>query len=778
MLVSFPESIQYDFAMQFLQRAKTNLFGIKPRAHHLEIETNNLVIGRVLQRISETRPVVFPYLGNKFHTWIITGKTRRELDRTLNRVSRFVVPTYAEFATSTRLPQLKAFKKDGNTLEQLGFALYPAGYYIWHSRVEYFDIILRHLDMWMSLEEECPSFQVEQHPTYRSLHNVFDAALAAGNWQEAEQCLQEMQQSHLITADNLAFLQVQLMAQQQRWLDIWRRSDFANLARMRMPRAVRAALLTAFHHSVILPFEQQERWEDALDAFKQARSGMGLLLTGRFGLTQAPVIQVYAYQAAVENDRDGLAQLSAVCATRTAQVCVEQMLQVLGGTMADNPREVSGTISSASPLRQARIALADLDYDAAIRFAEEVKQPAERAILLMQIAFHSCDVPVAEEALLSYWELPREEQTRLEEQYSFLRLYQKYLLEITNYRSPDSTSPAAPSSPLIQDWFEWFDLAESNPDDPDLMASLDRLTDGTDDRHWNLEKVKILSDKLLSFIVKRRSSSYPYTKIAIQRLVDFFLQDADFPRGEDAYGDLYETLYFSLLEKQAINQTTGFALLRLAETILRRSPTQRDRLCENFIDWCKTPIPALENWVLEAFDLLAEYGLAPGLLANWYRDWVSRLLDLPSSRERASLETWLIFGQWIQPGPDLLTRLQQALTVVTEKDIDNPVADLPSGYRISIFSLRESSTARAKQLLLERNKNLDVRICLEKDLNAHAIALAQNSDLVVVVTTCLSHALTYGIGPYLKKGPVYPQSSGSTSLVRAIEEYITRMKQN
>lgn len=118
----------------------------------------------------------------------------------------------------------------------------------------------------------------------------------------------------------------------------------------------------------------------------------------------------------------------------------------------------------------------------------------------------------------------------------------------------------------------------------------------------------------------------------------------------------------------------------------------------------------------------------------------------------------------------------QAVTVVTKKDIDNPVANLPDGYRISIFSLRESSTARAKQLLLERNKNLDIRISLEKDLNAQAKALAQNSDLVVIITTCISHALTYSIGPYLKKDPVYPLSSGSTSIIRAVEEHLRKME--
>src|SRR2546421_12924194 len=95
MLISFPESTHYDFAMQFLQRANTTLLGIKPRSLHLEIEASNPVIGRLLQRISENRPVVFPYLGSAPHAWIIMGKTRRQLDRTLPQVSHFVLPTYA-----------------------------------------------------------------------------------------------------------------------------------------------------------------------------------------------------------------------------------------------------------------------------------------------------------------------------------------------------------------------------------------------------------------------------------------------------------------------------------------------------------------------------------------------------------------------------------------------------------------------------------------------------------------------------------------------------------
>jgi MarR-like DNA-binding transcriptional regulator SgrR of sgrS sRNA len=112
------------------------------------------------------------------------------------------------------------------------------------------------------------------------------------------------------------------------------------------------------------------------------------------------------------------------------------------------------------------------------------------------------------------------------------------------------------------------------------------------------------------------------------------------------------------------------------------------------------------------------------------------------------------------------------LTDSVDQDTENPIGKLPDGYRIGIFSLRESSAQRVKQLLEARNSSLNVRICTEKDLNEQAKAIAQNADLVVVVWTCLSHALSYGIEPYLQEKPVFPQSSGSTSIMRAIEERV------
>ena len=112
----------------------------------------------------------------------------------------------------------------------------------------------------------------------------------------------------------------------------------------------------------------------------------------------------------------------------------------------------------------------------------------------------------------------------------------------------------------------------------------------------------------------------------------------------------------------------------------------------------------------------------------------------------------------IQPGNDLIQQLEQKLKQPTESDVTDVLNIFPAGYRIGIYSLREGSAKRASQLLLARNPVLKVDVCSDEVLTTPAKTLAQNADLVVLVTTALKHSLFYGIGPYLTphKVIVYP----------------------
>lgn len=757
--VHFNKQAQYTFAATFFQASGNTRPDAILSPEALKIETDEPTMGMLLKRISEGQTAVMPYVGQDDITWIIAGANQRELDQTMRYIKRFLMPTYARFTPTGDIPKKYTFDSSGKDSQQAGAEIYPAGYYRLVSRSSDQKLILQRLKLWLDLEASRPTQQVEQHHSYRDLATAFHAALAAANWTEAEQCLQEMQRLNLSTADNLAFLEIQLLAQQRRWSEIWNHADFALLSRMRVPRMVRAALLTAFHHSELLKLEQSGAWEQAFETFKQHRPSLGLLLTGRFGLSQVPVVQVFAYQAVLDADRTSFEALRAVQDDQQVQICLDYLQSLL-------PPEPEVSKPLLPPHERIRQALAFSDFDTALHAIRDMEPIAERATLLVEIAFHSGDVQVAEHALLTFWELEDTVQQHIQQSEPRIPYYLDFLGSLVDTPKNDDAVPT------IRHWLEWFQLAQDVPDSPYLASALDQMPTTHDDRFWTTERVDNLYNALLVFVTDQERISRTYVSKAIQNLITLFLQDNAFPRSHETYDNLYEALYLGLLETQKPSETASMTLLRLAESLLSNQPGRCHSFWENLSAWLQVPVPALETSVLEAFELLMEYGLSGNELTTWYRTWVDHLISLPTTRERVNLETWLAFGKWMQTVPDLVSRLEQMLTDSVDQDTENPIGKLPDGYRIGIFSLRESSAQRVKQLLEARNSSLNVRICTEKDLNEQAKAIAQNADLVVVVWTCLSHALSYGIEPYLQEKPVFPQSSGSTSIMRAIEERV------
>jgi hypothetical protein len=526
-----------------------------------------------------------------------------------------------------------------------------------------------------------------------------------------------------------------------------------------------------------LPLEEQKYWDQALATFQQNRAQLGLLLTGRFGLTQKPIIHIFAYQAALDKDLDNLKQLS----TLTDSTVIQQLQQIVAPNIqAASQTELKGPQQEESAFNlpyHIHKALFEQNYDEAIQLAHQMDGGPEKSIILLQIAFYSSDISLANEALITYWDLPFEVQKQLESRHLFLHSYIQHLKELTRYESAFDTANTTATQPnSINSWLEWFDHVEASSDQTIISIALDHLLANKDTNSWTKDIIIQIGEKLFTYLYSDSINSSQQKRDVLQYFVNVFLTDNDFPHIDGYYIDIYEILYEGIREKLNINQTNGLALLRLAEAILIQQPQKCEKVFDELYGWCKQPIPALEDWVLEAFDLFAEYGLSQGLLINWYRDWLSILLNSPRSQERTKLQTWQKFGNWIQPGQDIISRLDQAIKKVAVEETNDAIAELPTGYRIGILTLRESSAQRVKEMLLERNKNLDIRICSEKDFSNQVKTTAQKSDMVVIVTTCIKHAITYGISPYLKGDPVYPISSGSSSILTAIEQRASRSK--
>ena len=202
-----------------------------------------------------------------------------------------------------------------------------------------------------------------------------------------------------------------------------------------------------------------------------------------------------------------------------------------------------------------------------------------------------------------------------------------------------------------------------------------------------------------------------------------------------------------------------------------QAPGKCEAVLTNLRQWSGAPLPKMELWVLDIYEMLIEFGLLPQQLAPWCREWLEWLLMIPDTGQ-IQWRIWLAVAKIIQPGVDLLSRLEQKLESVSEQEEEDILKSFGANYKIGIYTLHQSSALRARELLLARNPQLDIRICTDTVMTASAKALAQNADLVVLVTTAVTHNLVYSIRSYFKENATtYPQSSGSSSIIRAIEEY-------
>jgi hypothetical protein len=321
---------------------------------------------------------------------------------------------------------------------------------------------------------------------------------------------------------------------------------------------------------------------------------------------------------------------------------------------------------------------------------------------------------------------------------------------------------------------EWFDRLLIAPDDPALDMAIDALSQQADDRHWKPDVVRTINSKLEAIFDQPESVLRSRTtQRGVNTLIDQLLTDTGFPHRSQEYLDLYEGLLNWMALSHVVSEASARKLLRLAEAHLRHRPTQAKEIARELCKWFDHPTLALEELVLDAFDLLINYAVERQDIFDSYREWLGHLLDLPATASwaRTSREVWFSIGKWLQPGDDLMRVLQQQLENVISDAAGDPLGRLQPGCRIAIFTLNPAAARRAEGIIQQRNPSVKIDICNDTVLTESAKRLASHADIPVIVSTCLTHALFYGIKPHLQIKPVYPTFQGATSIVRALEDF-------
>jgi hypothetical protein len=657
--------------------------------------------------------------GAECDFWLLQHTELTLLHQQWRALSHFLVPSYAE-TIGGEVPQVWQEGKEY--------------YIVLRSPYSHRGDIEKALTFYLKLQKEQPTWEFDSHPNFFEEYGIFSQALATQQWEVAEATLKKIQEHNLTTRENQRFLFLRLNALQHRWWVIWEHQDYPLWARMTLPKAIRSILIQAFHETVLRQNEDLGRFYDNAAEVGRHLPRLSTLVSTRDGLTEPAVIRTFAYVYAFQREKDGLEQLRSVAEDELTQSCIEQLLQDVVAPKNVNSGE------------QARKALMGNQYDVAYHHARNVEDALERVGLLLEIVAlqDEPDASKMQEALKAYDELDASQ-----------RQSRKLARDADAVRERLDKAQGDISS-----WEMWFEILHHNAEDKRLDYSYKKLAVEQAPIDWSAESISRLVDNLIS--IGDSISSKPFVREAFKLFSEQLLQDS-FPRTEGY--DLYDMMWGLLLE-ETFNSERFALVIQYTGALLRQDKARVRNCFERLKTWLGKPSQAFDAQFFEALETLIDYGLEKAIAADWAMEWTASWHATPQN-----WEMWQPLLEWLEiPNVERFASTQQE--AVPQEDA---VAQLPSGFRIAIFTHRTQSATRAVEILQARNPSLVLEVLDDDKMNDRMGSSARNANIAVIVTSCLSHAVFYGIKPLLAQDPVYPPSSGSVGIVRAVEDYAERV---
>ncbi len=316
---------------------------------------------------------------------------------------------------------------------------------------------------------------------------------------------------------------------------------------------------------------------------------------------------------------------------------------------------------------------------------------------------------------------------------------------------------------MPRSWPAWFAFME------ECSASSEFLLDLMPERE-SMEWGHTIIDQMVETLVDPCPEIEQKLESITPRLVISALEDPSFPRQELRL--FYETLLMLMDARLSRNYDNTLRFVGMMEGMLRLYPESAELRWREVEGWLSgTPFAAIADLVVDLFDLFFDSPLANERMMSLWSKWSSCLMEELTSGPRLRMSHWLRIGERVG---GLYEQVSQLRTALASESSEDPIAKL-SHQTITIFSLSEKPAVRAIEYLNDRNPALQLRYCTDDRLTDRAKEYARNSDICVVVTTCISHALTNGIKEYLPRSPLYPRSSGDSSIIDAIEEYAKKL---
>lgn len=603
-------------------------------------------------------------------------------------------------------------------------------------------------------------------PIGRILRDL-EMALVVRNELTANQILDELRSRGRLSALNLAFLQVRVLAEFERWPELQALSVYRSLLDSPRPARVTEALTRCIYASQFAPFEVAGDVTGAVLRFRQDEPRMGTLFHSRGALGSPDLLKAWMLRAVARGDRKqaiGLRDL--MPAGYVAIAWADALIASLGPAHTASDSEVP----ASDPALRAREAFEVGDYDRAFELLLDC--PTTIAVLqrLIECALEIGSLDAARRAIEVVQSVSSDVRETALQRRTVLLSWERLTLVVP--ADAASTQPAS----IPTDWGAWFkQLDDSDPWAGAVEVARRGAVEWPTDRlRSQPEEVALLADR---FAVTRSPASAELVRTIVPDLIRSFLP-ADGPVRE--FKPIYIGLLFLLSLDDGIGVDDLTALGQVVDAILQIGPTASSRTNEyqDVLDcldaaWGRVQSGRHLDWALGALDLLIAYNVGQHVsidpflhrVVDGFRSWSRRIRE----------DQWLLIdcladdlGQ-----RELLNGLRP--TPAGADESRSRLTDALRGKSVAIYTLTEQIGRRAARFLETAFEGVRVHLLHDKGSSDRLKQLCESADLFVVNTWDAKHAATGAIRSHRPQSAtsLFPKSKTAISILQAVVSYVT-----
>lgn len=682
-------------------------------------------------------------------TWYVLCANSRQARSVRETLQAFIGPTYAnfngEFATLSSTDPIEQLcaRHFGSLVFRLPIFNAKA-----RSRVNSL------LSRMMEFRDRDSSRSLGTIKPIGRLFRDVDMAIIAGNEDSANRIYEEIRSRGRLSATNLAFLLVHILAAFNHWAEILNMPSLNDLLHVRRPKRISGHLATAVYRQFFLQYEELNNPGEAIASFQSIGERYQGLVRSTECLQSADAIKfaVLAATAATPPNRQLAERLIKSQVLDEDRPWCKALLSQLEAP--SNNDAIAETVA-AFDLAEMRYSEGNFDEAFALYLEEP---PTYRAVCRVLETAVEIDTTTAAKKAIQFVESASNE---IQGKILGRRVCTNQIETLTSILGQSVAGNPKPITSLI----EWFQCVDHDNHSANLNQVLEYgLPAWLSEPTFNAAEVgELLRHSRTSTPAETIRNSVPVFIRAL--LIDNVATREHKP--------IYNALIELLIYDEMIGADDLTAVEQLLEAILTIAP-RHDASNNDFVFaadvtkylWETVAAPRHLDWALSTLDLLIDTGvhqhanLSPALaaIANSCRAWIRRISDDQWSLLEL-LATDLGLGsllEGIRPKSDSDSSIETT-----------SFRDALNGKSVAVYSLTERIARRFGQLAEQAFDGIKLHYIHDKFLTDRMKGLAQSADIFIVNTWDAKHAATIGIKQNRSTSAITLEPNGKTALSMA-----------